>query len=282
MSTPHAQLLQRIMAFELDQGKPALTFAQRLARENRWPLDFASRAILEYKRFIFLACTADHAVTPSEQVDQVWHLHLTYTRSYWDRFCGQVLGRPLHHDPTRGGDDEDSKYRELYERTLASYAACFGESAPVECWPDVEQRFAPQQREDRPMVTAQKSPVRRRLLTGMAGLVAGLMLVGLTGGMGSHATSNSLIRADVTGAVLGIGFLCMMIMLVWLFNRSDKGGKRRGGRHGGGGTTGCGAGGCSSSSHRDSSGCSNDSSGCSSDSGGSSGCGGGGCGGGGD
>jgi hypothetical protein len=36
-----------------------------------------------------------HIVTPSEQVDQVWHLHLTYTRSYWDEFCPNVLGQPF-------------------------------------------------------------------------------------------------------------------------------------------------------------------------------------------
>ena len=25
------------------------------------------------------------------------HLHLTYTRSYWTTFCGEVLRAPLHH-----------------------------------------------------------------------------------------------------------------------------------------------------------------------------------------
>ncbi len=41
----------------------------------------------EYRRFAFLAATAGHPVTPSDAVDQAWHLHLTYSRDYWDRFC---------------------------------------------------------------------------------------------------------------------------------------------------------------------------------------------------
>ncbi|MEK6230809.1 MAG: hypothetical protein N2A42_03075 [Luteolibacter sp.] len=33
----------------------------------------------EYKRFVALAMLAGHPVTPSEEVDQAWHLHLVYT-----------------------------------------------------------------------------------------------------------------------------------------------------------------------------------------------------------
>jgi uncharacterized protein (TIGR04222 family) len=85
--------------------------------------------------------TAGHPVTPSVQVDEAWHLHLTFTRSYWVRLCGQVLGRPLHHDPTRGGDDESAKFHEQYERTLASYRKAFGQSPPADIWPPAEVRF---------------------------------------------------------------------------------------------------------------------------------------------
>ena len=48
-------LWTRIERFEFDQGKPILTFAQRLARENDWSLDYAHRVLREYKRFAFLA-----------------------------------------------------------------------------------------------------------------------------------------------------------------------------------------------------------------------------------
>src|SRR5690349_19351007 len=69
----------------------ALSFADRLARENGWRADHAERVIEEYRRFAFLAATGGQDVTPSDAVDQAWHLHLTYTRDYWDRFCPEVL-----------------------------------------------------------------------------------------------------------------------------------------------------------------------------------------------
>ncbi|ATY31751.1 glycine-rich domain-containing protein [Sphingomonas psychrotolerans] len=118
----------------------ALPFVGRLARENGWSRAEAERAIEEYKRFCFLAVTAGHPVTPSDQVDQVWHLHLTYTRDYWERFCPQVLGRSLHHGPTAGGSDEQHRYFTQYAETLRSYESVFG-SPPADLWPDAARRL---------------------------------------------------------------------------------------------------------------------------------------------
>ena len=118
----------------------ALPFADRLARENGWSAAYAARAIEEYRRFCFLAVTAGHQVTPSDAVDQVWHLHLTYTRDYWDRFCPDILGRPLHHGPTAGGMTEQARFFEHYARTLRSYEAAFGQS-PRDLWPDAQRRL---------------------------------------------------------------------------------------------------------------------------------------------
>jgi len=58
-----------------------LPFEARLARENGWCRAYTQRVIVEYKRFVYLAMTAGHVVTPSEEVDHAWHMHLTYTRS---------------------------------------------------------------------------------------------------------------------------------------------------------------------------------------------------------
>lgn len=137
-----AALWERIAGFEFDDGDTQLTFHRRLARENGWTPPYTSRVIREYRRFAYLAVAAGHPVAPSEDVDQVWHLHLTYTRSYWNRFCRDVLGRPLHHEPTRGGRAEASRHSAMYEQTLASYAAHFGEPPPPDIWPPTELRFA--------------------------------------------------------------------------------------------------------------------------------------------
>jgi uncharacterized protein (TIGR04222 family) len=117
-------------------------FLRRLARENRWTENYARRVVDEYKRFMFLAVAAGHPVTPSEDVDEAWHLHLIYTRSYWDEFCGQVLTKAIHHDPTKGGPSELRKHREQYERTLASYREWFGMLPPVDIWPTGGERFS--------------------------------------------------------------------------------------------------------------------------------------------
>ncbi len=125
----------------LDEKPSAYGFTERLMRENGWSRAFSERAIAEYKRFLYLCATQEVPMTPSDQVDQVWHLHLTYTRSYWLRLCGEVLPKPLHHCPSRGGAREGRKYRAWYERTLARYAHVFGIEAPADIWPAVDIRF---------------------------------------------------------------------------------------------------------------------------------------------
>lgn len=136
-----AELLAALAAFRIDDAEaPRYSFAARLCHEHRWSLGFAERAIVEYKRFLALTALAGHPVCPSEQVDQVWHQHLVYTRSYWDRLCREVLRRPLHHAPTAGGPAEHQKHMAMYEQTLASYRRLFGEP-PAELWPPPAQRF---------------------------------------------------------------------------------------------------------------------------------------------
>jgi hypothetical protein len=141
MTEAELTLYDRILRFSFDEGDATLTFTHRLARENSWTRSYTSRVIDEYKRFIFLAVVASHPVTPSDQVDQVWHLHLTYTRCYWERLCGQVIGAPLHHGPTQGGAEEARKFRCSYAMTLQSYRRYFGHEPPTDIWPDTSIRF---------------------------------------------------------------------------------------------------------------------------------------------
>lgn len=144
MASTHAQdpLWRRLAAFSIDEGRPRLGFARRLARENGWSEEGAQRVLEEYRRFLYLCLRAGHPCTPSVAVDQAWHLHLTYTRSYWDRLCREVLERPLHHGPTAGGREETAKYHDWYARTLASYERLFGEAPPSDLWPPPRRRFA--------------------------------------------------------------------------------------------------------------------------------------------
>lgn len=243
------ELLLKLESFEIDPPDVEFPFAARLARENSWTQEYSHRVIFEYKRFVWLAMRSGHPVTPSEEVDEAWHLHLCYTRSYWDEMCGQILGRPLHHGPTQGGAAEGEKFVDWYERTLSSYRQYFGEEPPADIWPSSEMRFR------RPAVrkvdaTANwiisKRTVRRGAVT--AGVALGsLALAGCT----------SLI-ANLDGG----GFFCFFAMLLLVIVAVVK--ATRGGRGGGSG--------CSSSS------CGGGFSGDGGDDSGSSGCGSSGCG----
>lgn len=139
---PDAALWQRIADHRIGPPDASLSFAARLARENRWDLAHADRVIGEYKRFCYLAMTAGHEVTPSDAVDQAWHLHLTYSRDYWQVFCAQVLGAELHHGPTQGGPVERDRFYHQYAATLAAYEAAFGSAPPGDIWPGAHRRFA--------------------------------------------------------------------------------------------------------------------------------------------
>ncbi|MBT5048548.1 MAG: hypothetical protein HOM58_08585 [Rhodospirillaceae bacterium] len=134
-------LWQRLETCDLDDIDAAFKFSDRLARENGWKPDYARRVIEEYKRFCYLAVRTGHDVTPSDAVDQAWHLHLSYSRNYWDAFCATILQTDLHHDPTQGGEAEAAKYRDWYRATLESYEQLSGEKPPEDIWPPPLVRF---------------------------------------------------------------------------------------------------------------------------------------------
>jgi hypothetical protein len=139
---PDHPLWHAIREFPLDDEDVSLPFFHRLARDHVWRFIYAKLVVEEYRRFLFLAATEATMVTPSQDVDEAWHLHLAYTRSYWDGLCATVVGRPLHHDPAGGAEDQD-EFVAAYERTLERYADVFGERPPGDIWPPSAERFAP-------------------------------------------------------------------------------------------------------------------------------------------
>ena len=134
MNTEQLAAWLRIESVPLIGAEEDLLFHRKLALQNHWSPEFTDRCILEYRKFAFLAVTCKHPVSPSDAVDQVWHLHLTYTREYWKMFCPEVLKQPLHHSPSKGGAKETQKFQDWYESTLASYRSFFGPE-PSEIWP---------------------------------------------------------------------------------------------------------------------------------------------------
>jgi uncharacterized protein (TIGR04222 family) len=133
----HQSLWENVRSFSIDDPSAPYKFSDKLAHQNGWTAGFVSRAIDEYKRFIFLCCISPAGASPSEVVDEVWHLHLTYTHSYWKRFCGETLGKEIHHHPSRGGQSEAARHRQWYSETLILYRDVFDEEPPADIWPPV-------------------------------------------------------------------------------------------------------------------------------------------------
>ena len=141
MNAEQQALWGKIKEFVMDDPGADFSFTDRLARENAWSLEYAARVVLEYKKFIFLICLSRHPLTPSDQVDQVWHLHLIYTTSYWEDFCKNTLGKYIQHGPTRGGEGEKQKFDRWYAATKKLYRDTFGQAPPPDIWPSSDVRF---------------------------------------------------------------------------------------------------------------------------------------------
>ncbi len=141
MTLANKTLYNTLSDFKIDNDMVALSFSDRLCRENNWNKSYSDQVIVEYKRFIYLICISEKPITPSDQIDQAWHLHLTYTRSYWVELCNNILKQELHHCPTIGGKAESDKYKKQYQYTLDLYEREFGITPATEIWPTPEERF---------------------------------------------------------------------------------------------------------------------------------------------
>ncbi len=129
------ELWENIQHFAFDDPASAFPFSKKLQKENNWSSVFTAGAIEEYRRFIFLCCILPNGASPSETVDTVWHLHLTYTTNYWIDFCRKTLHKDIHHYPGKGGGEEQAKHANWYRETLEKYREVFGSLPPSAIWP---------------------------------------------------------------------------------------------------------------------------------------------------
>jgi len=132
-------LWNRILHFSLDEPDADFSFSKKLAKEERWSHDFTQKAIIEYKKFIYLCCIIPNGASPSETVDKVWHMHLIYTQNHWEEFCPDILQRKLHHYPSKGGFKEKNKHENWLSETLVNYKKVFQQDAPAEIWGDQDK-----------------------------------------------------------------------------------------------------------------------------------------------
>jgi len=180
MNEQELAIWKRIEQFPIDEPGAPFPLSARLAREQGWTKDFTQRVMLEYRRYCFLAAVSDHPVSPSEVVDEAWHIHLLYTDNYWRRFCPDALGKPFHHFPTLGGTTEKGKFDDWYSTTLQSYERYFGKKPPRDIWPEPGYQFAykPQPITKDTHWIIRKPKLRFRLPLVLGGILAALGLSG--------------------------------------------------------------------------------------------------------
>ena len=114
-SLAHPELWQSILEFNLDEPISEYGFSTRLADENMWTKNFTQEAILEYKKFMYLAAISDAMVSPSEIVDKVWHEHLVFTQSYQE-LCN-LIGKQIQHVPSTQNKADQQKFIQAKKRT---------------------------------------------------------------------------------------------------------------------------------------------------------------------
>jgi len=131
----HSELWKNIQSFAFDDPSSTFPFSKKLQLENNWSLNFTNQAMEEYRKFIFLCRISATGASPSDAVDKVWHLHLTYTQNYWISLCKNTLHKDIHHHPSKGGNSEDIKHIDWYNDSLKLYKEVFGFGAPLNIWP---------------------------------------------------------------------------------------------------------------------------------------------------
>ncbi len=215
----NCHLFDSIQSLRIFSHEDSFSFTKRLSRENLWHIQHAEKVTREYQKFLYLMATSDFLITPSTDIDQAWHLHLCYTRSYWNDFCHELVGKEIHHEPTKGGKAEDSKFHQAYLDTLQRYQEEFGTLPPADVWPDVKERFKksgnPVWLSDRDFWYFRKSNVRNLTYVAVISMVAMPLLVacGLSGSGGNLTELLGTIFFTLVflGLVIGAVFVVVQI-----------------------------------------------------------------------
>ena len=203
-------LLARIEAFGFSAPDDPLDFESRLADDQGWTLGHALAVVEEYRRFLVLTQLAGHAVSPSPDVDEAWHLHLTRTVGY-EAMCRNVLGRFLHHEPARAGGGDAARYRTMYADTLQAYLRVFDRRPPEAIWPAADRR-----RVAAPVATpwpswTVPSTLRRGHRLGIAAIASAALCAWL-----AHAAGIGSVLPAMSGPAFAGIALCAVPLLAWL------------------------------------------------------------------
>jgi len=83
--------------------------------------DYLNQMELEYKKFVFLMTLYTDKVLPiSENIDDMWHIHVLNTKRY-AKFCVEATERLIHHNPTVNEQENLDLMPQYIGNTLPSF-----------------------------------------------------------------------------------------------------------------------------------------------------------------
>ncbi len=101
----------------------------RIEAEHNYSRGYATGALREAKRMLYLSNVSGESISPSELIDPAWHEMLMFTRFYQD--FSDFIGGFIHHDPTPGVPDGGK----TYQRTKQLYKKYFNVEPDRQFWP---------------------------------------------------------------------------------------------------------------------------------------------------
>jgi hypothetical protein len=105
------------------------TIAKRLCLEQGCEMSAAKNWLQEVGKFLYVCHESNIRLTPSEKVDQAWHVFILFTHDYRE-FCHHFFNRFIDHFP--GGEADEN--RNQYTLCLESLVKYFG-YADKAYWP---------------------------------------------------------------------------------------------------------------------------------------------------
>lgn len=116
---------------------------------KEWTDEDIRRELGRYEKFLLLAQRyPGHPLAPTKNIDEIWHLHMTHPRAYYED-CQRLFGDILDHDGGFGADaDELPELQSTFAKTAELWECEFGEPYVAKsedprmtnCWHDCQSR----------------------------------------------------------------------------------------------------------------------------------------------
>jgi len=116
---------------QLDLGPIAYRLLH--SNEDKWNLEQTKRGIYQYYLFLILVYLYPNTqLVPSQEIDRVWHYHITDTMKYAED-CEMLFGRFIHHFPYlgKGGKMDRDNLHKAFEKTEVLFQEHFGTSMKI-------------------------------------------------------------------------------------------------------------------------------------------------------